>query len=133
MELDGVLFPDVTEPSDPFYALQWHHPKIATPLAWDFTQGSSEVIVAVLDTGLNIGLVEFEGRLLPGYDFYNDDADPSDDHGHGTIVTATLAANANNGEFVAGIDWHCSILPIKVAGEDGPASVSSSWLSRRGR
>ena len=49
-----------------------------TPDAWDLTRGSTNIIVAIVDTGINAGLAEFEGRLVDGYDFINDDPDPED-------------------------------------------------------
>lgn len=111
----------VVVPTDPVYSQQWYHTNasnpaadIETPLAWGITTGSSNVIVAVLDTGVKGSLAEFSGRLLPGFDFVNNDADPTDDNGHGTAVAAVLAANANNGTGGAGVDWNCRILPVKV-------------------
>jgi len=101
-------------PSDPSYGSQWHHQKIDSEGAWEHTEGSTGITVAVLDTGLNTTLTEFQGRLVSGYDFVNADADPTDDHGHGTAVAGVVAANANNGLLVAGVDWKCRIMPIKV-------------------
>lgn len=55
--------------------------------AWDITTGSPSFIVAVLDTGISMTHPEFSGRILPGYDFVNNDADAQDDEGHGTHVS----------------------------------------------
>jgi thermitase len=115
-------------PSDPNYSGQWHHLRIDTPAAWDQTTGSTSIVVAVLDSGINASLPEFAGRLLPGYDFVNADNDPDDDHGHGTICTAILAANANNGVAGAGVDWTCNILPLKVLGADNQGFYSD-WTA----
>jgi uncharacterized repeat protein (TIGR01451 family) len=121
VEPDGLGSGGEIIPDDPNFAQQWHHRNLAhpgadirTPAAWEITTGSSHVIVAVLDTGLNVSLPEFEGRVVPGYDFVNQDDDPADDFGHGTAVTGTLAATANNGVLVAGVDWRCRIMPVKV-------------------
>jgi subtilisin family serine protease len=120
-ELDGVGSGGDILPNDPGMASQWHHRNmvfpgadIATPRAWDLATGSSQVIVAVLDSGLAPGLPEFAGREVAGYDFVNDDSDPADDHGHGTAVTGTIAANANNAFLGAGVDWSCRVMPVKV-------------------
>jgi len=113
-----------TVPADTYFYRQWHHyntnasphggrADIHTPEAWDLTIGSSNVIVAVLDTGLRTNLAEFAGRTVPGYDFVNGDSDPYDDHGHGTAVAGALAASANTA-VVAGVDWQCRLMPIKV-------------------
>lgn len=109
-----------TIPSDPEFEMQWHHrnsqfpnASIQTPQAWDITQGSSNVLVAVLDTGL-AELPEFQGRTVPGYNFAYTNEVTLDDNGHGTHVTALLAGNANNAMVGCGVDWHCRIMPLKV-------------------
>jgi hypothetical protein len=107
-------------PNDPYLSSQWHHGNlvkpsacIQTPLAWGISQGSTNVIVAVLDTGLSDS-PEFAGRLVPGYNFAYTTTDTTDDHGHGTAVAGTVAANANNSTLVAGVDWYCRLMPVKV-------------------
>jgi hypothetical protein len=108
-------------PSDPDFGAQWHHRNSAkpsacihTPQAWDIAEGSEGVLTAVLDTGVNSQLVEFTNRIVAGYNFAYGDTNTADDFGHGTVVAATLGANANNGHFGAGVDWRCRIMPIKV-------------------
>ena len=81
---------------------------------WQITRGSSAVVVAVLDTGIDSDHREFQGRILPGFDFVNEDSDPEADHPHGPQVTGILAANANNAFAVAGVDHRAQILPVKV-------------------
>jgi hypothetical protein len=132
-------------PTDPDFHLQWHHNNPGRPIpadiqsthAWALTRGSTNVVVAVLDTGCNGTLSEFSGRMLAGYDFVNRDADPSDDNGHGTEVAGVLAANANNGLLVAGVDWRCKILPVKVLASDRSGLFSTladgiDWAVERG-
>jgi subtilisin family serine protease len=121
-----------TVPDDPGFGAQWHHinpqllsASIQTPLAWDITQGSSNVLVAVLDTGL-ADLPEFIGRTVPGYNFVSTNSDTLDDNGHGTQVTSLLAANASNGILGCGVDWHCRIMPIKVFDANNQG-LYSSW------
>ncbi len=111
-------------PNDPYYSLQWHHPKIQSEGAWAISTGSSGVIVAVLDTGINLTLSEFAGRLVPGHDYVNNDNDPTDDYGHGTAVAGVIAANANNAVLVAGVNWQCRILPEKVLDSNNLGSYS---------
>jgi len=132
-EPDWIGRAAVTVPNDPNFADQWHHQNpfkpsasIQTPLAWDITQGSSNVVVAVLDTGL-ADLPEFAGRTVPGYNFaYTNDV-TLDDNGHGTQVAGVLAASANNGILGAGVDWHCRIMPIKVF-DSANLGFYSSWV-----
>ncbi len=86
--------------------------------AWDYTRGDPAVIIAVLDSGINTAHPEFQGRLLPGYDIVNDDADPTDDHGHGTHTAGIIAAGIDNSLGMAGICPECSILPVKVLNQN---------------
>jgi subtilisin family serine protease len=81
---------------------------------WGYSMGQSNVVVAVVDSGVNAQHPDLQGRILPGYDFVNNDNDPDDDHGHGTHVAGIIAANANNGIGSAGVCPNCSILPVKV-------------------
>jgi len=118
-------------PNDPNFGSQWHHQNagdpsasIQTPAVWETATGASNTIVAVLDTGLNPALAEFAGRVLPGYNFASNSVDISDDHGHGTAVTGTLAATGDNDYLVAGVDWRCRLLPVKVLGYDNTGQYS---------
>lgn len=92
--------------------------------AWETTKGSSDIVVAVLDTGVSSTHPDLAGRLVSGYDFVNNDSDPSDDNGHGTMVSGIIAANTNNGTGIAGADWNCKIMPVKVLDADGDGYVS---------
>ena len=85
---------------------------------WQISRGSDSIVVAVLDTGIDTDHPEFLGRLLPGFDFVNDDADPESAHPHGSKVTGLLAANADNAFAVAGVDHAAGILPVKILGDD---------------
>jgi len=90
---------------------------------WDITMGSADVIIAILDTGINVSHPEFTNRLVHGHDFVNDDNDPTDDHGHGTHVAGIIGAAADNNMGSAGICPRCSIMPIKVLNENN----SGKW------
>jgi len=90
---------------------------INLPLAWNYTMGSADITIAILDSGVLPSNPEFAGRLLPGYDFVNNDSDPQDDYGHGTHVAGIAAAGANNGIGMVGVCPSCSILPVKVLNE----------------
>ncbi|HEX6292277.1 MAG TPA: S8 family peptidase [Herpetosiphonaceae bacterium] len=105
--------------NDPLSTFQYGLNKINAYGAWDMTTGSSTVKIAIIDSGVRLNHPDFTGRVLPGYDFANNDADASDDVGHGTHVAGIAAAAGDNGEGVAGMCWQCSILPVKVGGQDG--------------
>ncbi|GAA0435143.1 hypothetical protein GCM10008983_09630 [Lentibacillus halophilus] len=111
-----------TVPSDIGNDKQWYLDRIQMPQAWDVETGSSDVTIAVLDTGVDAGHPELNGRVRSGYDFVNNDRDPDDDNGHGTSVAGVIAANANE-EGVSGIDLGAELLPVKIANNAGEASV----------
>ena len=103
------------------YALQLLH----APLAWNVTTGAEEIVIALLDTGINADHPEFAGRVVPGYDFVNDDDDPDDDNGHGTHTAGIVAAAVNNGVGSAGICPTCRIMPVKVLNQINAGSWST--------
>ncbi|HEY0733268.1 MAG TPA: S8 family peptidase, partial [Herpetosiphonaceae bacterium] len=105
--------------NDPLSTFQYALNKIDAYGAWDVTTGNSNIKIAIVDSGVRLSHPEFAGRVLPGYDFFNNDADPSDDVGHGTHVAGIAAAAGDNGEGGAGVCWQCSILPVRVGGIEG--------------
>lgn len=111
-------------PNDTYFGTQWGLTKIAAPLSWAISTGSPSVPVAVLDTGAQLDHPDLLGRLLPGYDFYNGDADPSDDHGHGTRMTGIIVARKGNALGVAGAAPGSMAIPVKVLGADGAGPYS---------
>jgi subtilisin family serine protease len=106
-------------PDDADWPQQWGLRVIGLPQAWALTRGSSRVVVAVLDTGVDSQQPELRNALVPGYDFVNSDTDPRDDHGHGTAVAGIVGARSNNGKGIAGVCWNCSIMPVKVLNSAG--------------
>lgn len=102
----------------------WHLEKIQAPSAWNTSLGSN-VVVAVLDSGVNYLHPDLAPSLLPGHDFVEGDADPSDDFGHGTAVAGVVAATGNNGFGLAGVAFGAKILPVKVMDAFGYAAYSA--------
>jgi thermitase len=123
VEVDQVATAAVVVPNDAFYGDQWGVPLAKVNRAWDSTTGSAAVTVAVIDTGVKVG-ADLSGRVLPGYDFVNNDSNATDDEGHGTMTASVLAAAGNNGTGVAGVCWTCRILPVKVLGANGSGLYS---------
>ncbi len=120
--------------------------QIGAPTAWDSTTGSSDVVVAVFDTGINlthpdlapvlwVNSAEVPGNGIDddssgvvddvhGADFVDNDGDPSDDAGHGSHVAGIIAAAGNNRIGIAGVAYGCRILPIRILSADGSAISS---------
>ena len=111
-------------PNDPYYSQQWGIPKTDCPEAWDISQGSTNVIVAVIDTGVDYNHSDLSSNMIPGYDFRNEDPDPMDDHFHGTHVAGIACAKGNNGIGISGVAWNVKIMPLKFLSASG-----SGWSS----
>jgi len=123
--------------NDPQYPQQWHYPLINLPQAWDVTTGSTDVIVAVIDTGVLLNHPDLQGRLAAGYDFIRDPAMAGDADGidsnpadpgdqtpggssfHGTHVIGTIAAATGNAAGVAGVTQATQIMPLRALGIGG--------------
>lgn len=105
-------------PNDPYYVVQWGLKKVEAVRAWQVTRGAGSVI-AVVDTGVDPGHPDLQGRLLRGRDFADDDNDPRDDNGHGTLVAGIIAATTGNEIGVASLAPEAKILPVRVLGSDG--------------
>lgn len=126
-------------PNDPMFPYQWHYQTMKLPQAWDVTKGSSNVIVAVLDTGIvaHPDLVSRDSGM--GYDFISSAQNGGDGNGmdpnptdpgdksqqggksswHGTHVAGTIGAATNNGVGVSGVDWFCRLMHVRVLGLQG--------------
>lgn len=118
-------------PNDALYAQQWALPRIGAPAAWDTTTGVADTIVAVIDSGVDAAHPDLAGRVLPGYDFINSDADASDDNGHGTFTAGIIAGAGDNGIGVAGVCWQCRILPVKAINAEGDGTSVTIALGVR--
>ena len=132
-EPNYIRYPKLV-PNDPAFIanLQWDLRMINLPTAWEMTTGNSDVIVAVLDTGVRFNHPDLAPNLLTtGFDFVSDpfgagdgdgiDPDPTDPLSpfadfHGTHVAGTIAAVSNNGSGVAGVAWNVKIMPVRVLG-----------------
>lgn len=97
-----------------FERYQWNLRQIRAPEAWELSTGSPSVTIAVLDTGVSPTHPDLMRKLVPGYDFANEDPAPDDDHGNGTHVAGIAAADTNNRLGIAGIAWQARIMPVKV-------------------
>ena len=106
---------------------QWSLPQIGLPAAWDTTTGSASVIVAVVDTGVDAGHPDLNGKITTGanagFNFVANNTITTDDNSHGTFVSGIIAANTNNVVGGAGVCWLCKIMPVKVLDNTGNGST----------
>lgn len=147
----------VGAPNDPLFGDQWAlnntgqnggkaNAHIDALKAWAKTQGSAEVVVAVLDTGVDYAHKDLAENMwirpasvprysdaelgsindLQGYDANANAGDPMDDNGHGTHCAGIIGAEGNNGEGVSGINWNVKIMPLKFLGRGGFGNVSDA-------
>lgn len=105
-------------PNDPLLSKQSYLSQIRAEAAWD-TAVSSNLTIAVVDTGVDRTHSDLADRLVPGYNLISPGSPPDDDNGHGTNVAGVLAAIANNDIGTAGLLWNAKIMPIKALESDG--------------
>lgn len=111
-------------PNDPRFPHQWNLAKIRSPQGWDLSTGSSDVIIAVLDTGVDLDHPDLVNKLVPGFNIVRNNNNPDDDNGHGTHTAGIAAAATNNGVGIAGVGYHTRIMPVKVLGSNGGGSIA---------
>ncbi|MBJ6363125.1 S8 family peptidase [Paenibacillus sp. GCM10012307] len=113
-------------PNDALYSqYQWNLPSIETEKGWNVERGTNEIVVAVLDTGVQADHPDLKGQLMEGINIVDKNAKPDDDVGHGTHVSGIIAAVVNNGEGVAGLSWYNKVLPVKVLDASGAGTTYS--------
>jgi len=115
---------DAVYPEDPHWLKQWNMRRIEADVAWALSTGQPDLVVALLDSGVDAGHPDLSANLVAGYDFVNQDADPDDDYGHGTHVAGILAAELNNGEGVVGVAPDVKIMPLKVLNHRGEGTYA---------
>ncbi|MHC4574925.1 MAG: S8 family serine peptidase [Planctomycetota bacterium] len=142
-ELNYLLHLASTEPNDPnYYPEQWglHNAgqsfpihncgtrsgtsdaDIDAPEAWDIEKDANEIVVAVIDSGVDYNHADLAANMWTdangyyGYDFYSTDNDPMDEFGHGTHCAGIIAADTNNNLGIAGVSWNAKIMAVKIGG-----------------
>ena len=125
-EPNGICYMDVVipvTPNDSDYDSQWAPQLTGAESAWGVTTGLNSIIIAVTDTGVDGTHPDFGGKVIAGWDAYNNvsisaGADSAVDP-HGTHCAGIAAAVGNNRKGMAGVAWGSKIMPIKIS-DDGP-------------
>jgi subtilisin family serine protease len=141
-EPNWMCYP-VAVPNDPQYPSQWHHPRVKSPEAWNLVTGSNSVIVAVVDTGIDLSHPDLAPNRVPGYNSVDEQAEVdggqvNDLNGHGTHVAGCAAAIGNNGVGVSGMGWNFKIMMVRTSNSPGGGSTidqitgGSRWAADNG-
>ena len=152
-----AALPDAAFPDDLRFPDMWHLDNVGqidgepgididAPEAWSIATGAPDVLIAVIDTGVDFFHPDLRGNLwtntheipgngvdddgngyvddIHGFDFVSDDGDPMDDVNHGTHVGGTIGAIGNNRQGVTGVLWEARMMAVKAFGTDGNSRVS---------
>lgn len=158
---DHLAIAAARTPNDPEYSLQWglkntgqapfygtSGAHINAPDAWSMTTGSSSVVIAVVDTGVDYSHPDLAANIwrntaeianngidddkngyiddIKGWNFVSKNNDPKDDNGHGTHCAGVIAAVGNNNIGIAGTCWNAKIMPLKFLSSSGNGYVSDA-------
>ncbi|MBL8843962.1 MAG: peptidase S8 [Planctomycetes bacterium] len=124
-------------PNDPSWPSQYGPTKIRCEQAWDMQKGDANVVIAIVDTGIDKSHGDLAAKLVAGYDFVSNDTDPDDNNGHGTHCAGIAAALTDNALGVAGVASNCSLMAVKVLNGSGSGSNSDvaagiNWAADHG-
>ena len=134
-EVDTLIAPGAIA-DDPNFANAWHLSRIGATTAWDQTMGAG-ITIAILDTGIDASHPDLAPQLVPGWNFYDNNGNTSDIHGHGTAVAGIAAAASNNGIGVASVAGRARIMPVRISDPSGYAYWSTvaqgiTWAADNG-
>jgi thermitase len=105
----------LTNSNDPFLSQQYGLSQVKAFDAWNLTKGSSNAVVAVIDTGLRTTHEDILGKIAPGgYNFSERNENLADSNGHGTHCAGIVAATTNNALGVASAGYSARVLPLKI-------------------
>ncbi|CAD5966035.1 Thermitase [Planktothrix agardhii] len=161
-ESSEKITPQATTPNDPGYSQLWGLNNIGqsggtadadidAPEAWDIQKGNQNLVIGVIDTGVDYNHPDLSANIwtnpgeiagdgidndsngyiddVRGWDFAYNDNNPMDVHGHGTHVAGTIAGKGNNGVGVTGVAWNAKIMPLKFLNDSGSGSLSNAILA----
>jgi subtilisin family serine protease/Ca2+-binding RTX toxin-like protein len=159
IEPDYIVTTAATFPNDPGFPQLWglHNTgqgggtpdaDIDAPEAWDIQTGNPNLVIGVIDTGVDYNHPDLVGNIwtnsgeiandgidndnngyiddIRGWDFAYNDNNPMDVQGHGTHVSGTIAGKGNNGVGVTGVAWNAKIMPLKFLNDQGSGTLSAA-------
>ncbi|MCM3747590.1 S8 family serine peptidase [Paenibacillus pasadenensis] len=115
----ALVSPLAAAPSDPGLGKQAYLKQIGAREAWSAMRPQSSVIIAVVDTGVDLDHPDLKSNLLKGVNLQKPGSPPEDDNGHGTSVAGVIAASGNNASGISGILWKAKLLPVKALDGEG--------------
>jgi thermitase len=140
-----------TIPNDEHFNDQLEYLRTSVQDAWDTTQGSTNVVVAVSDTGVDMNHPDLRTNIwtnpnetpdngidddgngyvddVHGWDFVRQNNNPMDENNHGTHVSGIIGAEGNNARGIAGINWRVSIMPVRFLDRNGSGYTSDGIAS----
>ncbi|MCL1035866.1 S8 family serine peptidase [Shewanella submarina] len=155
----NYIYRAIGTPDDPRYPEMWGlnntgqdggtaDADVDAPEAWDITTGDSDVVIAVIDTGVDYNHEDLSANMwvnpgeiagngidddgngvvddVHGFSALNDNGDPMDGNGHGTHVAGTIGADGNNGIGVVGVNWDVSIIGCQFLNSSGSGSLADA-------
>ncbi len=151
VERDEVIFAH-SRPNDTYFSSQWalesNNTNIGAEKAWDVITNSNSLVIAIVDSGCDYTHEDLSANMWHnpnetsdngadddqngyvddyyGYDFQNNDASPTDDFEHGTLVAGIIAASGNNNMGISGISWNAQIMCLKVLDSNGNSTISKA-------
>lgn len=111
-------------PDDFYFEQQWELQNIQAPEAWNISQSSRTIKIAILDSGIDFNHEDLASKIVAEINFT--DSDSQDKYGHGTAVAGIAAAMANNDNGIAGVGYNASLMDVKVLNDKGQGSYS--WI-----
>lgn len=124
-EFDRAVILDDVKVNDPMRGKQYALDKVNAPEAWGLTMGKSDVVIAIVDSGVDLEHPDLKAKLIKPKSTV--DATAKDDMGHGTHVAGIAAALTNNNEGIAGLAANAKIMPVRVLG--GPSGGSAATVA----
>ncbi len=133
----NYLYEPSAVPDDIHFPRQRHLTQSRVDRAWDTTIGSEDVIIAIVDTGVDPEHPDLSEKIVDGWNVVENSADFSDVNGHGTMVAGVAAAMSDNRRGVAGVAWESPIVAVRVTDSDGGTSAGNLaagilWAAERG-